>query len=188
MNSSLGWSNCFRFKESKLFNEIYQENDSTLASFRETMADNIAEDDTAKTILQTLKLSIVQPELPADMDCVRIMSLHKSKGLTADYVFVLGCIERLLPAYSSAESQSERLRDLEEQRRLFYVAITRVRRFLLLSNTEQLSMRDVNSMNMGFTTSKYVFYTSATRFLKELGPLCPPSVSGKEFLARFLNS
>jgi superfamily I DNA/RNA helicase len=36
---------------------------------------------------------ITQPELPTDVECVRVMSLHKSKGLTADFVVVADCIE-----------------------------------------------------------------------------------------------
>ncbi len=44
-------------------------------------------------LLDILRISITQPELPSDVDYVRIMSLHKSKGLTADLVVVAGCVE-----------------------------------------------------------------------------------------------
>jgi DNA helicase II / ATP-dependent DNA helicase PcrA len=62
------------------------------------------------------------------------MSLHKSKGLTAECVVVTGCIGGALPKIDPNLSLAEQNRLIEEQRRLMYVAITRTKKTLLLSS------------------------------------------------------
>lgn len=60
---------------------------------------------------------------------VHLMTIHLAKGLEFDNVFVIGCDEGLLPHQMSYGSQDE----LEEERRLMYVAMTRARKELFLS-------------------------------------------------------
>lgn len=61
-----------------------------------------------------------------DPDVVKLMSIHAAKGLEFDCVFVVGVEENLFPNAISMQSREE----LEEERRLFYVAITRARKHL----------------------------------------------------------
>jgi DNA helicase-2/ATP-dependent DNA helicase PcrA len=56
-----------------------------------------------------------------DMDRVSLMTIHAAKGLEFPYVFIVGVEENLFPSPLSLNSRS----DLEEERRLFYVALTR---------------------------------------------------------------
>jgi len=63
-------------------------------------------------------------------DSLRLMTLHNAKGLEFEAVFIVGMEEELLPHRMSMESREE----IEEERRLFYVGITRAKRFLHLSN------------------------------------------------------
>ncbi len=58
---------------------------------------------------------------PKDTNKVSLMTIHAAKGLEFPYVFVTGVEENLFPSQLSINSQDE----LEEERRLFYVAITR---------------------------------------------------------------
>ena len=120
------------------------------------------------------------PELPLDVDYVRVMSLHKSKGLTADLVVVAGCIEGLIPTLDPNLPLSERNRQLEEQRRLFYVALTRTRQTLVMSSVKTLPRTLV--FKMGATVKgghRKWAYTVASRFLAELGPTRPTPIRGQ---------
>lgn len=64
-----------------------------------------------------------------DLNKVTLMTVHAAKGLEFPYVFVVGLEENLFPSMMSGQSQE----DLEEERRLFYVAITRAEKRLFLS-------------------------------------------------------
>ena len=63
------------------------------------------------------------------LDNVSLMTIHAAKGLEFNNVFVVGLEENLFPSQLSVHSRE----DLEEERRLFYVAITRAKRTLTLS-------------------------------------------------------
>ncbi|MCP4552071.1 MAG: UvrD-helicase domain-containing protein, partial [Bacteroidetes bacterium] len=65
-------------------------------------------------------------------DYVSLMTVHAAKGLEFPYVFVVGMEENLFPSIQSLSSRV----DLEEERRLFYVALTRSERQLFLSYAE----------------------------------------------------
>ena len=68
-------------------------------------------------------------ESEEDFNKVTLMTVHAAKGLEFPYVFVVGLEENLFPSMMSGESQE----NLEEERRLFYVAITRAEKRLFLS-------------------------------------------------------
>jgi superfamily I DNA/RNA helicase len=139
-------------------------------------------DFSAHDLLEALRTAITQPEMPTDVDYVRVMSLHKAKGLSAELVIVAGCVEGLIPATPDAQmSSEERNRMLEEQRRLFYVAITRTRRTLVLSSVTRLPRRDAYRMRARVARGGA---TVASRFLNELGPSRPTAESGQAWLRR----
>jgi DNA helicase-2/ATP-dependent DNA helicase PcrA len=62
-------------------------------------------------------------------DTVTLMTIHGSKGLEFPYVYVVGMEENLFPSQMALNSRQE----LEEERRLFYVAVTRAERRLMLT-------------------------------------------------------
>jgi DNA helicase-2/ATP-dependent DNA helicase PcrA len=85
-----------------------------------------------------------------DKDCVTLMTIHGAKGLEFKSVFIVGLEEDLFPGQVDDRS------DLEEERRLFYVAITRAEKRLRIS----------------YATSRYRFGTlrncEPSRFLEEI--------------------
>ena len=70
-------------------------------------------------------------EKEVDVDCVYLMSIHLSKGLEFPVVFIVGLEEDLFPSALSLNTRSE----LEEERRLFYVALTRAEQKAILTYT-----------------------------------------------------
>lgn len=62
-----------------------------------------------------------------DLDQIQLMTLHSAKGLEFPCVFIIGCEENIIPHKNSIDNS------LEEERRLFYVGLTRARKNLILS-------------------------------------------------------
>ncbi|MGA0233278.1 MAG: ATP-dependent helicase, partial [Saprospiraceae bacterium] len=84
---------------------------------------------TLANFLQTISLMTDQDEDSTDADSVTLLSVHSAKGLEFRSVFVVGLEENLFPSYLSLSSPDQ----LDEERRLFYVAITRAEEHLSLS-------------------------------------------------------
>ncbi len=87
-------------------------------------------------------------------DRVSLMTIHQAKGLEFPYVFVSGLEENLFPSMQSLHSRD----DLEEERRLFYVAITRAMKRLTLSYAE-------NRYKYG-----EMIFSEVSRFIDEIDP------------------
>ena len=85
--------------------------------------------DTIQDFLESAALGGDQDELDIKKKGVSIMTIHSAKGLEFPYVFVTGMEEGLFP-YSR---DMDNMREMEEERRLFYVAITRAKEKLFLS-------------------------------------------------------
>ena len=87
-----------------------------------------------------------------DRNKVTLMTIHAAKGLEFEYVYIVGLEENLFPSQMSIHSRE----DLEEERRLFYVALTRAKKFAQLS----------------YTTSRFrwgqLIDCEPSRFLKEI--------------------
>jgi DNA helicase-2/ATP-dependent DNA helicase PcrA len=134
----------------------------------------------AEDFLAELRGEITQPELPGSAGTsVRIMSLHKSKGLTAKLVVIAGCVSGILPDIDTNDPPAEQTRQLEEQRRLFYVGITRTTDTLVLTSFVCVGIRSARRMNMRVGGNLPVYNVSASMFLKELGPTAPKSIAGE---------
>lgn len=134
-------------------------------------------------MLDELVTTITQPELPSDRDdVIKVMSLHKSKGLTAKCVVVVGCVAGALPTVRSGLSSSAQRESIEEQRRLFYVSITRTRQILVLSSAASAPYRD--AMQMGLTVARHLgpnAVLQASPFMSELGVHAPLALSGNQW-------
>jgi superfamily I DNA/RNA helicase len=164
-----------------LLDALFPHNDPDFSQIR-IMAAGLDPDADAPQLLDRLRTSITQPELPTDVDYVRVMSLHKSKGLTADLVVVMGCVEGLVPTLPKDATQAEQDLALEEQRRLFYVSITRARQILVLSSVTSLP-RDL-AYRMGVEVKGWgnPVRTITSRFIDELGWARPQPILGERLL------
>ena len=80
-------------------------------------------------LIDVALLTDADNDKPEDQDKVVLMTIHSAKGLEFPYVYIVGMEENLFPSQLSLNSRTE----LEEERRLFYVAITRAEKSLTLS-------------------------------------------------------
>jgi len=129
-----------------------------------------------------LRTAVTQPETPEEGHFVRVMSLHKSKGLTARVTVVAGCIEGLIPYRDVDATPEEQQAILEEQRRLFYVAISRCTEVLVLSSSLAVD-RDL-AWKIGAWTRRGrggLAATVGSQFLQELGPSAPAARNGADW-------
>jgi superfamily I DNA/RNA helicase len=140
------------------------------------------EDIPAEDLLESLRTRITQPEMPEEGEFVRIMSLHKSKGLTSRAVIVCGCVDGLIPIHDEDGTVEEQLAKVREQRRLFYVAMTRCTDVLMLSSFRRISTHLAYRIGAKFTGRGATVTTVASPFLRELGPAAPRSIRGSDFL------
>jgi superfamily I DNA/RNA helicase len=106
-----------------------------------------------------------------DVDAVNVMTLHQAKGLEWDAVYIPRFIEGALPT-SHAKTQEQ----IDEERRLVYVGITRARRFLELSWGETYRHID----RSGKETTRPQAISSFATFLKEETPPAPKRVEKKK--------
>jgi DNA helicase II / ATP-dependent DNA helicase PcrA len=102
--------------------------------------------------LENLALVSDQDTLPEKVDAPTLLTLHAAKGLEFDRVFIIGLDEGLLPHSRSAEDPEE----MAEERRLFYVGLTRARNQVYLVRASQRS-----------TYGSYD-YSTPSRFLEDI--------------------
>lgn len=138
----------------------------------------------ASDLFDRIKTHITQPEMPEEGDFVRVMSLHKSKGLTSKVAIVAGCTEGLIPFQKDDEPQAEQDAVLREQRRVFYVAITRCTEVLVLSSAARMERKFAWKLGARLQPGRSATgNTIASRFLGELGTTAPPARSGAAWVA-----
>ncbi len=110
-----------------------------------------ADGDTLELFLQELALKTDGDSRRDDEGLVTLMTLHNAKGLEYPIVFVVGCEEGVFPHQRAIDEGG-----LEEERRLFYVAVTRAMRELYLTCARRRSVFGAQS------------YSIASRFLEEI--------------------
>lgn len=110
------------------------------------------EDDSMESFLADISLFTDQDQKIEDDDFVTLMTIHSAKGLEFKSVFLVGMEETLFPSGMALETRA----DLEEERRLFYVAVTRAE----------------DSLTMSYARSRYRFgqmqFNERSRFLEEV--------------------
>jgi DNA helicase-2/ATP-dependent DNA helicase PcrA len=128
-------------KSSGLLRELYEDKtveglsrhenvQELLNAIKEYVDDPEKEDKSLGAFLQEVSLITGQDEdKDQDPEKVTLMTIHMAKGLEFRYVYIVGMEEDLFPSQMMLSSRAE----LEEERRLFYVAITRAQKRLFLS-------------------------------------------------------
>ncbi len=124
-----------------------------LNAVKEFTEDDTSEDEkNLATFIQSIALLTDADKDAENKDTVTLMTIHSSKGLEFKHVYVVGLEENLFPGQMSLNSRQ----DLEEERRLFYVAVTRAE----------------EKLNLSFATSRFKYGNlincEPSRFLDEI--------------------
>ncbi len=135
--------------------ENIQELLNGLKEFTETeneLEEDVSPRGLAEFIQDVALLTNADDEKDEDRDKVTLMTIHSAKGLEFPYVYIVGLEENLFPSQMALSSRV----DLEEERRLFYVAITRAEKEVALS----------------FASSRYkwgnLIFCEPSRFIEEI--------------------
>jgi len=124
----------------------FTDNDEVLAE------GSVVQDKSLSTYLQNIALITDADNADPNADVVTLMSVHSAKGLEYKSVIVSGLEENLFPSFMSMDTPE----GIDEERRLFYVAITRAEQYLTLA----------------YSSSRYRYgqmkYSEPSRFLEEI--------------------
>ncbi len=97
-------------------------------------------------LLENAALATDQDEMEKDNNAVKLMTVHASKGLEFDYVFIAGLEEDLFPHQRMNEGEISQSQ-AEEERRLFYVALTRARKKIFISYAQLRTIYGAQKVN-----------------------------------------
>lgn len=120
--------------------------------FQPDPAEELAELDPLSAFLAHAALESGETQAVDNSACVHMMTLHSAKGLEFPAVYLVGMEEGLFPHQRSSEA----LAQLEEERRLCYVGITRARQKLTLTHAQHRRLHGSD------------YYPSASRFIEEI--------------------
>ena len=126
-----------------------EELDNAIVQFEKERGDEAS----LSNYLEEMTLASDLDQLDPSFNAVTMMTLHISKGLEYPYVFIVGCEENLFPSSRGEEIDND---DLEEERRLAYVGMTRARKKLWMTHAQIRRVWGQEQMN------------PPSRFIKEI--------------------
>ena len=122
---------------------------------------------------------ISRPNVSSKIDQIKIMTLHASKGLSSKYVVVMSAIDELIPRNGNNTDFDK----IEEQRRLFYVAITRCKSSeneypgkLIISSFTGLPGKEALELNIAANANQWKT-VRASRFIRDFENTAPLTVA-----------
>jgi superfamily I DNA/RNA helicase len=157
-----------------------------LNEFRESDSEeDVNSEELLRKVAQSLRYQIAtrEPFAPGEEADIHVSTFWGAKGLTAKHVFVIGLCEETIPGTKREEYPGTDEEHMEEQRRLFYVSITRSKRTLVLSRPTMI--KTVDARNLGITTTRTInpgfAQLNACPFLRDITRYFPSSRKGEEW-------
>ena len=135
-----------------------------------------------KTVARRLRYAVgTREEFIEETPCdIKVATLWGAKGVTADHVYILGVCNEALPGQRREEYPGTDAEYIEEQKRLFYVSITRTKKTLVLSRARQ--MPRVEAVKLGLASPGVgMVRLSMTPFLHDILRLLPGAVAGQDW-------
>jgi superfamily I DNA/RNA helicase len=117
-------------------------------------------------------------EIPCD---VQVTTLWGAKGVTANHVYVLGLCREAIPGQKREEYPGTEAEYVDEQKRLFYVSITRTKRTLVLSRARAVSRAEAMRLGLAVQPGPGQVQLTMCPFLRDIIRLLPAVVRGQDW-------
>ena len=115
---------------------------------------------------------------PTDL---QITTLWGAKGITAEHVYLLGVCREAIPGERREEYPGTDAQYVEEQRRLFYVSITRPKKTLVLSRALNVKTGVARQLGLKITSGSFWVNLTMSPFLEEILSVLPDAVPGESW-------
>ena len=141
----------------KIFDDLEkEEREDKIANVQEFINkvveyENTTDDPSLEEFLEEIALVSELDKVKNDANCVMLMTLHSAKGLEFPYVYLAGAEDGVFPSYMTITSDDDM--EIEEERRLAYVGITRAKEYLTITCARQRMIRGETQYNR---VSKFV--------------------------------
>ena len=177
-----------RLELADLVDALFPLNSETTLDLRGVAVAALGDVKTPRDLLRCIVEAVTQDEVPQNPDFVRVMSLHKSKGLTSESVYIVGAVDGILPTIR-ADDEPTIDAQICEGRRLFYVAVTRAASELIISGSITMDLADAKARGVRYdkkstkwSADRYIVRTLASPYIAELGPRAPKPLKGTAWL------
>lgn len=165
--------------------EVLRDNALLFSNELELSHGSAAREERLRQVARQLRYSIATREpLSARSDAqLKVATLWGAKGLTADHVYVIGLCKEAIPGVRTEEYPGTDLDHYEEQRRLFYVSITRSKQTLVLSRPRKIRPGDAQRLNLRVRKSRSHYWDlQMCTFLRDIMSVLPVAVPGESLL------
>lgn len=164
------------------FETLFPEKEEWAQPFHKALDSKIDDSTTIKNIHDLLLDELIHPERPSDVPFVRVTSLHGSKGIEAHLVIVMSCVQGIIPRIPDEDySIHEEKQHEAEQRRLFYVAVTRTKHELVLSSFSRIPWNIAQQHKIPLPNSQNTVRTSDF-ISRDLSSILPRTVRGIDWM------
>jgi superfamily I DNA/RNA helicase len=172
-----------------LLDDVFPDGEPDVQEMRAIAFDTLPRAQGIEQLVSMMVNRLTMMDVPENPSYVRIMSLHKSKGLTAKCVYIMGAMQGVLPYLKSTNTEAEDDQAIIEQRRLVYVALTRPTTQLVISYPRSLPAAIASRWGVKRASGSDwpdVQVVPST-YLTELGPAAPTRMQGEVWLASYPN-
>jgi superfamily I DNA/RNA helicase len=145
---------------------------------------DITQSNLARRVAGVLRYQIAtkEPFAPSGNPDIQVSTLWGAKGVTADHVYVLGLFDEVIPGSRRSEYPGTDDEYIKEQRRLFYVSITRAKSTLVLSRPDKIKRTDADRMGIAVSSGNNQYpYVEVSRFLREILEHLPQGIDGESW-------
>jgi superfamily I DNA/RNA helicase len=137
-----------------------------------------------RSVAQKIRYSVAtrQPFVTEGAADLKVATLWGAKGVTADHVYILGVCGEAIPGQRRDEYPGTDAEYVEEQKRLFYVSITRTRKTLVLSRSRRVPRGEALRLGLAIRQQdRHHVQLEMSPFMRDIIELLPGGVAGHDW-------